>query len=142
MTFEQINSLLDRGFTPEQITTLFTTFGGPTPPDTVGTGAGFDPLALAPAPADNTPAADPPAPEPADNTPAADPPAPEPAGNTPAADPPASESNAAVLDAIADLKKSIQASNIKTMSVDTVDDDNALEKAMSEIIRPSLEKGV
>ena len=128
MTFEQINSLLDRGFTPEQITTLFTTFGGPTPPDTVGTGAGFDPLALAPAPADNTPAADPPAPEPA--------------GNTPAADPPASESNAAVLDAIADLKKSIQASNIKTMSVDTVDDDNALEKAMSEIIRPSLEKGV
>lgn len=126
MTFEQINSLLDRGFTPEQITTLFTISGVPTPPDTVDTGADADPLTPAPEPADNTPAADPP--EPADNTPAADPPAP-------------AVNNSEVLDAIADLKKSIQANNIRTMSVDSVDADNALEKAMSEIIRPSLEKG-
>lgn len=125
MTFEQITSLLDRGFTPDQIT-LLSTSDGPTPSDTADTGAGADPLTPAPEPADNTPAADPP--EPADNTPAADPPAPV-------------VNNSEVLDAIADLKKSIQANNIRTMSVDSVDADNALEKAMSEIIRPSLEKG-
>ena len=125
MTFEQITSLLDRGFTPDQIT-LLSTSDGPTPSDTADTGAGADPLTPAPEPADTTPAADPP--EPADNTPAADPPAP-------------AVNNSEVLDAIADLKKSIQANNIRTMSVDSVDADNALEKAMSEIIRPSLEKG-
>ena len=125
MTFEQITSLLDRGFTPDQIT-LLSTSDGPTPSDPADTGAGADPLTPAPEPADNTPAAD--SPEPADNTPAADPPAP-------------AVNNSEVLDAIADLKKSIQANNIRTMSVDSVDADNALEKAMSEIIRPSLEKG-
>ena len=122
MTFEQITSLLDRGFTPDQIT-LLSTSDGPTPSDTADTGAGADPLTPAPESADNTPAADP-----EDNTPAADPPAP-------------AVNNSEVLDAIADLKKSIQANNIRTMSVDSVDADNALEKAMSEIIRPSLEKG-
>lgn len=124
MTFEQITTLLDRGFTPEQITML-TNSGDPTSSEQAAPGGDSNPLESPPETADNKGSETPPEePKPAEEPPAATP-----------------DSNAAVLDAIADLKKSIQASNIKTMSVDSVDADNALEKAMSEIIRPSLEKG-
>ena len=124
MTFEQITTLLDRGFTPEQIT-LLTTSGDPTSPEQAAPGGDSNPLESPPETADNKEQETPTEEKNPEETP-------------PAATP---DSNAAVLDAIADLKKSIQASNIKTMSVDSVDADNALEKAMSEIIRPSLEKG-
>lgn len=120
MTFDQITALLDRGFTPDQITLLSTSGETPTTPEQVTTGDESSPLDSSPAVTDNTEEQIP------DETPT---------------EPPL-DSNAAVLDAIADLKKSIQAQNIKTMSVDTIDSDNALEKAMSEIIRPSMEKGV
>ena len=118
MTFEQITILLDRGFTPDQITML-TTSGDPTTPDSGA--AGDDSFH----PQETEPAAPPsPDPEPA--------PAPDPA--------PAADMNP-VLEAIADLKATVQANNIKTMSMDSVSGENELEKAMAEIIRPSYKKG-
>ena len=122
MTFEQITTLLDRGFTPEQIT-LLTTSGDPTTPDSGA--AGDDSFH----PQETEPAA-PPSPDP-DPAPA---PAPDPA---PA---PAADTNP-ILDAIADLKAAVQANNIKTMSMPGVSGENELEKAMAEIIRPSFKKG-
>ena len=119
MTFDQITALLDRGFTPDQITLLTTTGETPTTPEQVTTGDESSPLDSSPVVTDNTEEQTP------DDNPIES----------------LADSNAAVLEAIADLKKSIQAQNIKTMSVDTIDADNALEKAMSEIIRPSMEKG-
>lgn len=119
MTFDQITALLDRGFTPDQITLLTTSGETPTTPEQVTTGDESIPLDPPPVVTDNTEEQIP------DETTTEAP----------------TDSNAAVLEAIADLKKSIQAQNIKTMSVDAIDADNALEKAMSEIIRPSMEKG-
>ena len=124
MTYEQITSLLDRGFTPEQITMLTTSAAAPTPvadpapeippdnplPDATTSGATVEPT---PEPAAAAPAPDP-APAPADNS-------------------------AAVLDAIKDLKATIQANNILTRSLDGVDPDQKLEKAMAEFIRPSFD---
>ena len=123
MTYEQITTLLDRGFTPEQITMLTTSAAAPTPaadpapetppdplPDTTTSGATVEPT---PEPAAAAPAPDP-APAPADNS-------------------------AAVLDAIKDLKATIQANNILTRSLDGVDPDQKLEKAMAEFIRPSFD---
>ena len=133
MTFNEITTLLDKGFTPDQITALataaeteipgqmnmFTTSEESTTSESEETGDQENPLSESPVP--------PTSPEPAA--------AAEPAGNN-------NESMTAVLDAIADVKKSIQAANIRTMSMDAVSSENALEKAMSEIIRPSFEKGV
>lgn len=123
MTFEQITTLLDKGFTPEQIT-LLTTSAVPTAADPVDSGEPANPLADSP---DETIQPEP-DPEP---VPAA-PPTPSPA---------AAADNSEILNAIADLKKSVQAANIKTMSMDSVNADNQLEKAMAELIRPSFEKG-
>lgn len=121
MTFEQITTLLDRGFTPDQITML-TTSGDPTTPDSgvAEEGSSFHPQEEQPA----TPPSPAPDPEPA--------PAPDPA--------PAADMNP-VLDAIADLKAAVQANNIRTMSLPSVSGENELEKAMAEIIRPSFKKG-
>ncbi len=131
MTFAEIKELLADGFTPEQITLLTTSGAAPTP-------------APAAAPGEET-APDNPL---QDDTPDAIsessglPPA---AAISPAAVPapeaePVQNSNKDVLDAITDLKKTIQAGNILRNSIDTVDPDNALEKAMAEIIRPSFDK--
>ena len=125
MTFAEIKELLADGFTPEQITLLTTSGAAPTP-------------APAAAPGEET-ALDNPLP---DDTPDAIsessglPPA---AAQAPEAEP-VQNSNKDVLDAITDLKKTIQAGNILRNSIDTVDPDNALEKAMAEIIRPSFDK--
>lgn len=125
MTYEQITALLDRGFTPEQITMLTTSAAAPTPAadpapeqsstiplpdDTAGANVETttEPVAAAPEPAPE------PAPVPADNS-------------------------AAVLDAIKDLKATIQANNILTRSMDGVDPEQKLEKAMAEFIRPSFD---
>ena len=144
MTFDQITALLDRGFTPEQITALNVT------PDPVVTGQ----ISMFTTSAESTTAdreespdmgnplpvsQDPPI------SPAAAPDAePEPAPAAPVAQTAAGDfkdSMSAVMDAIADVKKTIQAANIRTMSMDVVNPDNSLEKAMAEIIRPSFEKG-
>lgn len=121
MTFEQITTLLDKGFTPDQIT-LLTTSAVPTAAEPGDSGDSANPLAESP----DAPIASDPEPSPE--------PTPEPA-------PAAAADNTEILNAIADLKKSVQAANIKTMSMDTVNADNQLEKAMAELIRPSFEKG-
>ena len=123
MTYEQINNLLDRGFTPDQIT-LLTTSGVPTAPESEESGDPANPLAVSPDNSNNTEQDPDLAPTPA-----------------PTPDPVPAMDNTAVLDAIADLKKSVQAANIRTMSIDSVNSDNQLEKAMAEFIRPSFEKG-
>lgn len=122
MTYEQITSLLDRGFTPEQITMLTTSGAAPTPvPDKAP-----EPDTGNPLPDDTAGATTEPTPEPAAAAPAPEP-APAPADNS-----------AAVLDAIKDLKATIQARNILTASMDGVDPEQKLEKAMAEFIRPSF----
>lgn len=124
MTFEQITTLLDKGFTPDQIT-LLTTSGTPTVPDSgAAAEASFHPQ--------DESATAPPSPDP-DPEPTPDPepaPAPEPENDT-----------NMVLNAIEELKAAVQANNIKTMSMGSVSGENELEKAMAEIIRPNYEKG-
>lgn len=123
MTYEQITALLDRGFTPEQITMLTTSAVAPTPAaDTAPEQSSTIPL-----PDDTAGANVETTPEPAAAAPAPEP-APVPADNS-----------AAVLDAIKDLKATIQAHNILTRSMDGVDPEQKLEKAMAEFIRPSFD---
>lgn len=122
MTYEQITDLLDRGFTPEQITWLTTSATAPTP---VTDPAPELPPAN-PLPDDKTGAIK----ETETAAAAPDPKEPEPEKE---------DSSAAVIEAIHDLKRTIQANNILTKSMDTVDQEQALEKAMAEFIRPSFD---
>lgn len=127
MTYEQITDLLDRGFTPEQITSLNIS-PAPTTGDVAAGGAESD--------ASNHPQnvpADPP-PTAANDTDSATPEASAPA-------PAPADASADVLAAIADLKKTVQAQNIRTMTVEGLDSDAALESALAEIIRPKFERG-
>ena len=127
MTYEQITNLLDRGFTPDQITSLNIS-PAPTTGDAAAGGAEAD--------ASNHPQnvpADPP-PTAANDTDAATPEA-----STPAPAP--ADASADVLAAIADLKKTVQAQNIRTMTVDGLNSDAELESALAEIIRPKFERG-
>lgn len=128
MTYEQITNLLDRGFTPDQITML-TTSGNPTHPDDPAPAGDADSHPLAESPAGDT--------DTGKTSPVEVPAAAEPA----AVEEKTTDNSAAVLDAIADLKKTVQANNIKTMHMDTISGENELEAALSEIIRPSLKKG-
>lgn len=124
MTYEQITALLDRGFTPDQITMLTTSGAAPTPaPDTAP-----EPETGNPLPADTAGATTETTTEPAAAAPDPEQ-APEPAP---------ADNSAAVLDAIKDLKATIQARNILTASMDGVDPEQKLEKAMAEFIRPSF----
>lgn len=121
MTYEQITNLLDRGFTPEQITMLTTSGAAPTPaPD--------------PAPEQDTGN-----PLPDDTAGAITEPTPEPAAAAPEPTPAPADNSAAVLDAIKDLKATIQARNILTASTEGIDSEQKLEKAMAEFIRPSFD---
>ena len=108
MRYEEIINLLDRGFTPDQITAL--------------TGAAApDPE---PAPADPEPD---PEPAPAD---------PEPAPADPEPDPEISRLNTE----IENLKKQLQAQNIKTQSVSILPGDReTVESVLATIIRPPFE---
>lgn len=127
MTYEQITDLLDRGFTPDQITSLNIS-PVPTTGDVAAGGAESD--------ASNHPQnvpGDPP-PTAANDTDAATPDASAPA-------PAPADASADVLAAIADLKKTVQAQNIRTMTVEGLDSDAALESALAEIIRPKFERG-
>ena len=108
MRYEEIINLLDRGFTPDQITAL--------------TGAAApDPE---PAPAEQEPDPDP---APAD---------PEPAPADPEPDPEISRLNGE----IENLKKQLQAQNIKTQSVSILPGDReTVESVLATIIRPPFE---
>lgn len=121
MTYEQITNLLDRGFTPEQITMLTSSGAAPTP-----------------AP-DSAPETEPGNPLPDENAGATTEPTPEPAAAAPEPTPAPADNSAAVLDAIKDLKATIQARNILTASTEGIDSEQKLEKAMAEFIRPSFE---
>lgn len=121
MTYEQITNLLDRGFTPEQITMLTTSGVAPTP-----------------AP-DQAPEQDTGNPLPDDTAGAITEPTPEPAAAAPEPTPAPADNSAAVLDAIKDLKATIQARNILTASTEGIDSEQKLEKAMAEFIRPSFD---
>lgn len=127
MTYEQITDLLDRGFTPDQITSLNIS-PVPTTGDVAAGGAESD-ASIHP---QNVPA-DPP-PTAANDTDAATSEASAPA-------PAPADASADVLAAIADLKKTVQAQNIRTMTVEGLDSDTALESALAEIIRPKFERG-
>lgn len=122
MTYEQITDLLSRGFTPEQITLLTTSAAVPTPA------------------ADSAPETEPDIPLPEEASGANTEPSAAPDPASPAPDPAAApdDGSAKVLDAIQDLKRTIQANNILTRTMETVDQDQALEKAMAEFIRPSF----
>lgn len=121
MTYEQITDLLNKGFTPDQITAL-TTSGNLSDPDE---SIPISHPQEAPAPDPSHPLEDP-----------------EPSSDQPASDQPAQvpDHSAEIMGAISDLKKTIQQSNIRTMSVDAISGDDSLEKAMSELIRPSFNK--
>ena len=123
ITFEQIEKLIGMGFTPEQITQLSISSVNPTPTEEA---TGPEGVASTDHPLGNSPS-DPPTETPPETTP------------TPPED--KEDTNTEVLAAIADLKRAVQANNIKTMSVDGVDPEAELEAAMSELIRPSLKKG-
>lgn len=108
MRYEEIINLLDRGFTPDQITALT---GAPAP----------DPE---PAPADPEPD---PEPTPAD---------PEPAPADPEPDPEIT----GLRSEIENLKKQLQAQNIKTQSVSILPGDReTVESVLATIIRPPFE---
>ena len=121
MTYEQIDRLLNAGFTPEQI------------------------MQLASAPADAV--VNPPAgsagddqPEPAQEENSVNAPEPEPAQ----AENSAQSAEPGILQEIKtgfeDLKKTIQANNIKTMSVDTLPGSgDSAEKILAGIIRPPFD---
>ena len=125
MTFAEIKELLNDGFTPEQITLLTTSAAAPTPAPDEAFGEKTAPVI--PLPGD-TPKAD------TDSLAAA------PASDQAPAAAPDPDRNKEIIDAIQDLKKTIQAGNILKNSMDTVDPEQALEKAMAEIIRPSFDK--
>lgn len=108
MCYDEIINLLDRGFTPDQITAL-TGVAAPDPE---------------PTPADPDPD---PEPTPAD---------PEPAPADPEPDPEISRLNGE----IENLKKQLQAQNIKTQSVSILPGDReTVESVLATIIRPPFE---
>lgn len=108
MRYEEIINLLDRGFTPDQITALT----GAAVPD--------------PEPAPEDPAPDP-EPAPAD---------PEPAPAEPEPDPEISR----LTTEVENLKKQLQAQNIKTKSVSILPGDReTVESVLATIIRPPFE---
>ena len=134
MTFEQIKELHSMGFTPDQITML-TSSGVPTIPPDQGE------VALTPAPVDRADSTA------GDTSPLSSPVKEEPApADSPVNNPVETVDNSekiltAITDMKEDLKKSIQAQNIRTQSFNAVSPDNALENALASIIRPNYDKG-
>ena len=125
MTYEQITTLLDRGFTPDQITLLTTSSVTPAvdPTQAAAVPPKTEEIHTESVEEESIPL----------DTSSTDSPGEE--------TPPEEDTQSEVLAAIADLKKTVQANNIRTMSVEGVNPDAELEKAMSELIRPSFEKG-
>lgn len=119
LTFEQIKELHSMGFTPEQITT-FTTSPATIPGDQAREASGEEDLAGTPSPA---PAIS----EPVDN----------PVETVENSEP---DTLKELRDEIRGLKASIQSQNIRTQSIEVVNDDDKLEKAMAEFIRPTYKE--
>lgn len=114
---KEIDALLEKGFSHEQITAMFTTPAAP-PTQAAGTVSGEEDNPLSDSPetiAENSDLNSDPVRE----------------------DKP--DANNEILTAINELRKSVQANNIHTMSVETVDSEAALESAMAELIRPSFD---
>ena len=114
---KDIDALLEKGFSHEQITAMFTTPDA-SPTQAPGTVSGDDANPLADSPetiAENSDLNSDPVREDKPDT------------------------NNEILNAINELRKSVQANNIHTMSVETVDSEAALESAMAELIRPSFD---
>lgn len=123
-SFEQITALHEMGFTPDQIT-KFATIS----PDTIpGDPAGTDPGEAAPSPGPAISTAPPPDPAISDHV------------DNPVETvekPPEPDALSEIKKEIENLRASIQAQNIKTQSIEVVRDEDQLEKAMAEFIRPS-----
>ena len=114
---KDIDALLEKGFSHEQITAMFTTPDA-SPTQATGAVSGDDANPLADSPetiAENSDLNPDPVRE----------------------DKP--DANNEILNAINELRKSVQANNIHTMSVETVDSEAAFESAMAELIRPSFD---
>lgn len=125
-SFDEIRQLRDMGFSPEQII-MFTNSPATIPGDPAGD-APSDPGRAA----EDSPSADgSDAPVISENTPV------EPVVDKPVE----TVDNSGLISAIEDLKKTLQASNIRTASVETVAPENELENIMAEIIRPNYAKG-
>ena len=114
---KEIDALLEKGFSHEQITAMFTTPDAP-PTQAAGTVSGDDTNPLVDSPETN-----------AENSDLNSDPVREDKPDT----------NNEILNAINELRKSVQANNIHTMSVESVDSEAALESAMAELIRPSFD---
>lgn len=119
LTFDQIKELHSMGFTPEQITS-FTSSPVTIPGDQAGTdsegvraGSPSDP-AVVDQPVDKPV-------ETVDNSTEPD-------------------TLRELRDEIKGLKASIQAQNVRTQSIEVVNEDDKLEKAMAEFIRPSYKR--
>lgn len=115
-TFEQITALHDMGFTPDQITKFATTSPDTIPGDSAGTDTGGDEAGSSPDPAISEPVNKPV--ETVDNSPEPD-------------------TLSELKTEIQNLRASIQAQNIRTQSIEVVNEEDQLEKAMAEFIRPS-----
>ena len=118
LSFEQIKELHSMGFTPEQITS-FTTSPVTIPGDQAGTDSG-EAAATSPDPAIVDQPVDKPV-ETVDNSTEPD-------------------TLRELRDEIKGLKASIQAQNVRTQSIEVVNEDDQLEKAMAEFIRPSYKR--
>lgn len=125
MKFEQIQSLMNYGFTPDQIMALARDEPIP-PPEPVQDpepSPSPDPVPVPPAPGQGSTAL---------------PPAPE---SSPAPDPGPSPEIESLREEIKKLTATIQSQNIRTLSVDKISDPEAdTDKIMAEFIRPSYDK--
>lgn len=128
MTYEQITTLLEKGFTPEMIMTISGsgTASAATPP-AADDKAGSDPSGKGDPPNGGEGGEAPPSPTPEGQPKTV----PEDRPKTvPALDD--------VLKEMKELKASIQANNIKTQSVDTLKQGDSVEDVLASIIRPPM----
>ena len=121
-TFEEIKQLHEMGFSPDQIMS-FTNSAETIPADQPGDAHSADEPSNTPDGAADAPGIS------------------ETITGNPVVDKPVETvDNSGLISAIEDLKKTLQASNIRTQSVETVAPANELENIMAEFIRPSYEK--
>lgn len=136
MTYEQIDRLLNAGFTPEQIMQLASAPADSAVPPPAGSAGGVPPKTE---PTENSGKAPEPEPVPTENSQQAPEPEPAQAENSGHAAP-----EPGILQEIKtgfeDLKKTIQANNIKTLAVDTLPGAvDSAEKILAGIIRPPFD---
>lgn len=128
-SFDQIKELHAMGFSPDQITTLLTTSGVPTIPPEPGEVALSSVEVREDTQTDETSPISEPETEVA-----------PPVNNSVETVENSEKVLTAISDLKEDLKKTIQAQNIRTQSFNAVSPDNALENALASIIRPNYDK--